>query len=260
MAETGVALYDRVVGTAMEFPWIKVDRDSFLRKEFRLYCSDRLDLIVADNPSMHVSMDLIDKIAKDVIQSERVKVSLISAATGLPSNPFAAAGLAVADMGQYTAICLKTCQELAYLYGFPDLVDENGEVSSGTVSILTPLVGIMFGVKLANEITAKLCQQIAIQAAKRLSIFALSRPGWYILAKQVAKFIGVRMSRQLALKGVTKIAPLIGSVVSGTLTYAAFGPGAERLRKQLRENSRFFKSDGYQIDTGNEEDLPDVLP
>lgn len=244
MAETGVALFERVVGTAMAVPGVKVDRSSFLRKELGAYCQysqGKLALITDGNENPRVlGIELIDEIAKSVIQSERIKVSLISAASGLPGNPLLAAGLAIADMGQYTAICMETCQKLAYLYGFPDLLDERGEVSSGTVSMLTPLIGIMFGVKEANAVTAKLCQQLAIQVAKRLPAIAFGHAGWYLLVKQIAKFIGIRMSKQLFAKGVSKVIPFIGGAISGTLTYATFGPSAERLKDQLRENSRFF--------------------
>ena len=255
MAETGVALFNRTVELAMAIPGTKVDRYSFLRKEFGHYCGDRLDLVVEGNPRDHVSMDLIDHVANNVINAERIKVSFLSAATGLPSNPALATAAAALDMQQYMATCLRTSQELAYLYGFPDLLDEYGEVSSSTITMITPLVGIMFGVKVANELTAKLCQQIVLQSAKRLSLFSLSRPGWYTLAKQVAKFIGVKMSRQLALKGVTKIVPLVGGAVSGALTYAAFGPSANRLKEQLRENCRFIVRDRPLENSDGAQDL-----
>ncbi len=176
-------------------------------------------------------MDLIDRVAKDVIQAERYKVTAISAATGLPSNPAAAAGLAVADMGQYSAICLRACQELAYLYGMPDLLDEHGEVSSATINLLTPLLGIMFGVQEAVKVTAKLCEKIAEQVVRRLPAVAFGHAGWYVLVKQS--------------KGLSKVIPLIGAAISGAMTYAAFGSSAESLRKHLEENSRFFRGEGY---------------
>ncbi len=244
--ETGVELFNRVIGIAMGVPGITVDRAAFLRREFSVYCRpEQLDLIVRDNPVRHLSMDLIDRVAKDVIQAERYKVTAISAATGLPSNPAAAAGLAVADMGQYSAICLRACQELAYLYGMPDLLDEHGEVSSATINLLTPLLGIMFGVQEAVKVTAKLCEKIAEQVVRRLPAVAFGHAGWYVLVKQIAKIIGVRMSKQLFSKGLSKVIPLIGAAISGAMTYAAFGSSAESLRKHLEENSRFFRGEGY---------------
>ena len=63
--------------------------------------------------------------------------------------------------------------------------------------------------------------------------------------KQIAKIIGVRMSKQLFSKGLSKVIPLIGAAISGAMTYAAFGSSAESLRKHLEENSRFFRGEGY---------------
>ena len=49
--ETGVELFNRVIGIAMGVPGITVDRAAFLRREFSVYCRpEQLDLILNSAP------------------------------------------------------------------------------------------------------------------------------------------------------------------------------------------------------------------
>ena len=49
------------------------------------------------------------------------------------------------------------------------------------------------------------------------------------------------MSKPLFAKTASHMIPIVGSILSGTITYVAFGPSANKLAKQLRSDSEFFK-------------------
>jgi len=51
----------------------------------------------------------------------------------------------------------------------------------------------------------------------------------------VAGYLGVRMTKDVFGKGVSKIIPGIGAATSGLLTLATFKPMAKRLKKCLSE-------------------------
>ena len=177
-------IFNTVMNNALKFPAVKVDREAFLRNAFSEYCTkEQLTQIIKQNPRAILEIDLL---AKNVIKVARLEVTAVSAATGVAGNPFAVAGLAVADMAQYVCFCLNLCQKLAYIYGFPDLM-EDGKLTPNSVNILTPFLAVMFGVS-------------------------------------GSKFI-----------------PALGALISGTITYAAFGPSANKLAEKLRYNSDFFK-------------------
>ena len=46
---------------------------------------------------------------------------------------------------------LRVVQKIAYLYSWPGLFDENGEMDDGTKSMLTLFLGIMSGVEMAGQ-------------------------------------------------------------------------------------------------------------
>lgn len=48
-------------------------------------------------------------------------------------------------------------------------------------------------------------------------------------AKKVAVMLGQKITRQTVGSAVTKVVPVLGGVVAGTLTYAAFRPIGQRL-------------------------------
>lgn len=56
----------------------------------------------------------------------------------------------------------------------------------------------------------------------------------YPLVKQVAKWIGVSLTKQSFAKGVSKFVPILGGVVSGGLTYYTFKPQAKKLMGKLK--------------------------
>lgn len=72
-----------------------------------------------------VNEKILDTIADAAIKNHTLAVTALSAASGAPSNPYLALGLAATDMSQYFAQVLMLSQKIAYIYGFPDLMDES---------------------------------------------------------------------------------------------------------------------------------------
>ena len=63
-----VSIWNKVMSSAMTVPGVKVDRESFLRKEFSLYCSaEQLDKVISIRPSEVLSKNIIDRVANSCI-------------------------------------------------------------------------------------------------------------------------------------------------------------------------------------------------
>ena len=122
---------------------------------------------------------------------------------------------------------------MIYLYGWQKLFDENGQMDDETKNLLTLFVGIMFGVNSAVGAIAKISDTVAKNIAKNLAKQPLTKGFLYPIVKQVARYIGVQTTKEIFAKGVAKIVPLIGGLVSGTITYATYKPMAIRLQKHL---------------------------
>lgn len=247
-----VTIWNKVMGAALSMPGVKVDRDDFLKKELKNYCSpEQLNLAISSRPINGVSKEIIDRIANACINSHTTKVTTISAVAGIPGG-FAMAGTIPADMAQYYWHVFVLAQKLAYLYGFPDLRDENGNLTDTASDMLTLFVGVMMGASAANQAIKGLAKEFAKQVVKRLPQKALTKTMYYPIIKQIAKWIGVKLTKDTFAKGLVKVIPILGGVISGGLTLATFRPSAKRLQHKLQEEM-FVINENYQENHNNEE-------
>lgn len=234
--ETGVELFNKVMTSAMAIPGIKVDREEFLQKELRMFCNEEQLKKALLNPVGVISLETLNRIAKACISYQTTMVTTTSVVVSLPPGPFAPVG-AVADLTQYYGHVLIIAQKLAYIYGYPDLRDEKGELSEAAMGVLTLFLGAMMGANAATKALSEISKRIAQEALKRIPQMALAKTFWYPVVKETAKWVGVKMTKSLAAKGANKIVPFIGAAVSGGLTYITFKKSAKRLQKTLKEQS-----------------------
>lgn len=236
-----VTLWNKVMAGAMSIPGVKVNRSEFLMSTLMPYCDiNQLKSIgEGHRPAEYLPMEMIDKLANGCISNHATKVTALSAAAGFPGGWTIAATIP-ADMAQYYYHVFVLSQKLAYLYGFPDLVDDNGNLSEEAQNTLTLFVGAMMGVALANEGIQKMAERFAGQVVKRLPKYALTHTVIYPIVKQVAKWVGVKVTKESFAKGIGKVIPVIGAVISGGLTYTTFKPGAKRLQKALIDSSQIM--------------------
>lgn len=229
-----ITIWDQVMATILKMPGIKVDREDFLRKELSPYCTAEELPKAIQNPVNIISQKRIDAIANACISNQTAKAVLLSAAAGLPGG-LAMAATIPADTVQYSYHTLKLAQKLAYLYGFPDLCDEKGELSEVAQGMLTTFMGVMMGAAIANDNVRKLAQLFAAQVAKRLPQQALAKTAYYPIIKQIAKWVGINLTKGAFGKIAGRVISIIGGIMAGGITLATFRPGAKRLQKKLRE-------------------------
>ena len=233
-----VEVWNKVMKAALAVPGVKVERDKFLIRELLNYnlSEEQVKQAVKERPTNIVSRDIIDKIANSCINSHTTKVTAISAAAGLPGG-LALAATIPADLAQYYWHVFVLAQKLAYLYGFPDLRDEEGNLSDTACDMLTLFVGVMMGTSIANQAIKNVSQELAKQVVKRLPQQALTKTAWYPLVKNVAKWIGIKLTKDLTAKGIGKMIPVLSACISGALTLATFRPCAKRLQRKLQETA-----------------------
>ncbi len=230
--------FESVLPKAICLPLVRIERDPFLRKELAAYCDEQtVQKAVEECPAAAgISKEVVNKIAKACITYETRKVSALSFAAGIPGG-LAMLGTVPADLVQYMGHVLRVLQKLAYLYGWQDLLDDikagDEKMSDETSNILTLFVGVMFGVNGANTAIRKISEGAARYASKTLMQKALTKGTIYPIVKKIASMISVQMTKEIFSKGVSKIIPVVGGVVSGSLTYATFRPMSERLRVHL---------------------------
>lgn len=223
-----------VLNQAIHLPGVKINRSKFLRKELQgKYSKSIIELAIRECPAAaYITREEIDCIAKSVIGYETNKVSGISFAAGLPGGAAMAATIP-ADTVQYFGFVLRIMQELAYLYGFPEIVPDESEVGSDVMNELLLFLGVMFGVQEASTGVKLLANTMSKTVAKRLAKAALTKTTIYPIVKKIASKVGIHMTKQIFANGVSKAIPLVGGLTSGGLTYVTFKSCANRLKTCL---------------------------
>ena len=246
--------WDKVMNLALSMPMVKVDRTAFLTKEFSMY--DNADQLRDKRPIDLFDAEAIERAARGVINSHLTTATVASTAAGIPGGLVMAATMP-ADIAQYYWHVLVVAQKLGYLYGWPDLLDDKGQITEGTRNVLTLFVGVMFGAQAASKLVGEIAKQVSLQAAKRLPQQALTKTMYYPVVKQVAKWIGVKMTKDTFGKSVGKAIPILGGVLSGAITAFSFKPMAEKLQKHLREEMPMMRSlnENVFFDENNIEDV-----
>jgi len=223
-----------VLGKVMSVKGVKVNREGFLRESFAKYCNDDKVMAIIEKGTFRadVSLELLDDMAKKVINRHKTMAVGASALAGIPGG-FAMLGTVPADFAQYYFHVLQVAQKLAYIYGYPDLEQDGDEDFAAYVTFF---IGVMSGVGVAAKGITDLSQMIANSALKRLPRMALTKTTIYPLVKQIAKVLGVRMTKEIFAKSIAKIIPVAGALTSGGLTLVMFSREAGRLKKSLRND------------------------
>ena len=255
---------EKILAAAIKTPGVKIRRDVFLRKELiKYYPEEIVENAIAFNPARAgIDKNRINAISKAVIDFETSKVTAISVAASLPSSAAApvAIGAATADITSYFVFILRAAQELAYLYGFDQFDFAEDNVDSETMNMLMVFLGVMFGVQGAASTLNKVANTLAAHVAKKLSQQALTKGTVYPIVKQIAAKIGIRMTKQIFADSVASAIPVMGSILSGGLTYAMFRPCCMKLRKNLMGynlcNPEFYRmqNDNETIVIDNDEE------
>lgn len=227
-------IFEQVLATASSLPMVHIDRKKFLLKELiKFYPKEKVDIAIQNNPAYAgIDISTIDKIANSCINYETNKVSSISFAAGIPGG-FAMAGTIPADITQYFAHILRILQKLIYLYGWEEILPEDGSIDDDTSNIITLFVGVMFGVNGAASTITKISASAAQKASKNIAAKALTKGTLYSIVKKIAQALGVKMTKDIFARGVSKAIPIIGGIASGGLTYITYKPMAYKLKKHL---------------------------
>lgn len=229
-----IQVWNKVLTAALQLPGVKVNRDLFLSESLQPYStSAQISEAVEKGPIGVISKDVLDDIAKDCINYHTRIATSSSTVLGMPGG-WAMVGTVPGDIIQYYYHVFVLAQKLAYIYGYPDLCDESGKFTESAANLLTVFVGVMGGVSVANKVLQELAEQLQKEVIRRLPRYALTKTAIYPFVKQVAKWIGVKLTKQTFARGVSKVVPIIGGIVSGVLTYATFKPQSKKLMKKLR--------------------------
>lgn len=243
-----------VINESLKLPFIKVDRSDFLTKTFSNKIDD-MPKLFKEGPQAFFSKEELDRIASNVINSNVLKSSSMSFASGLPGGVAIAATIP-ADMAQFYGYSLKLAQEISYVYGYQNIWTNQDELTEDAKNTLILYLGIMFGVSSAGSTIRILSNKLALQALKQLPNKTLTKHLYFTILKKVLAIFGTKLTKATFAKGVSKVIPVVGGVLSGSMNYLSLKPMANKLKDELGKSVNYTQQDFEQdIKILNEEDV-----
>ena len=215
MAKQDIAM--QVLQQVVKLPVVKVDREKFLVEKFSKEL-DRKDIptLIEQGPTALLPQESLDRVAKACIKDNVLLASGTSVLAGLPGGIVMAITIPT-DVAQFYAFSLKLAQELGYIYGFDDLWASRNELSEDAKNTLLLYLGVT----------------VAKQVIKVVNKKALTKTLWYPILEKILKIFGVNLTKGGLAKGMGKVIPILGGVISGGLTFATMKPMGERLQQEL---------------------------
>lgn len=232
--DNSIEIWNQVLRKALSIPGAHISRATYLRKELSKHFSeDVVQKAIETTPAKAgIPAAAIRSIAQSSINWHRTGVTATSFVVGIPGGWWLV-GTIPGDLTQFFWHVAVILQKLAYLHGWPDLTEEGVEPDDETLLMFTIFIGVMFGSGTAAKVLGELAERVGAQVLKRLPQQALTKWGIYNLAKQVAKWIGVRLTKQGFSRFISKAIPVVSGVISGTIAWVSFSVMSKRLRKHL---------------------------
>lgn len=245
-----------IVGTAIQIPGVKVSRHDFLCEIFKTEDEEKIEIILEKGPvEAGCTREELKKKATKLINERTLVSSGASFAAGIPGG-LAMAATIPADMLQFYGVALRLAQELAYLYGENDLWKGGILDEEKITNQLILYCGVMLGSTGAAQTVRVLSSSLAKQALKKLPQKALTKTFYYPIVKSIAKAFGTKMTKEVFAKGVSKVVPVIGGVVSGSITLATMLPMGKRLANTLDEAKFSYSQKDFEEDW---EDIVEII-
>lgn len=213
----------KALNATFKLPFIKVDRERFLRKALlSTGCtSDQIDQAIKTSPLEVLSSEELKALAMKIRRHHRTGLSALSAACGVPGGIFIFVAVPV-DTVQFFYHTFVLSQKIAYIYGFPPCMTEEEFRDMMIIAL-----GVGAGVSKAN----KAFKFVAKQAKKQL-ISQLQKHQELLLPqliREVCKALGVKLTNNTLTQIIRKGIPLISAIISAIFAYTIFTIESNRI-------------------------------
>lgn len=220
-----------IIESSLKLPFVKVDRREFLIKIFKDKVDD-YEKLIEDGPTSFFSKVELDSIADRIINKEVLASSGMSFAAGVPGGLTMAATIP-ADIIQFYGYALRLAQEISYIYGYENILDDDSQLTEEGKNTLILYLGIMLGVSVAGSTVRLLSVKFSQQLLKTLPRKALMKTMYYPVIKKVLKHFGVVVTKKTFSGAVSKVIPIIGGGVSGGINYVTLKSLSKKLKIEL---------------------------
>ena len=247
-----------IITQALKVPGVKVNREAFLLDTFKVEGKDKL-LLLEKGPisSGLISQKEVKKQAQKLCSKRTLTSSMASFAAGIPGG-FAMAATIPTDMLQFWGFNLRIAQEVAYLYGYKDFWGDDGldiEAVQGEFMLFMATMLVVGG---AASATRYVSTAVARNIATNLPKQALTKTAWYPILKNLASYIGVKLTKDKAAKSISKVVPILGGIASGAITYVTMSNMTARLYEAFDKAVEYTPQEQREDIEIMKKEMPDV--
>ena len=229
-------IFNRILAQALQVPGARVSRTEFLEKNLKYYCPPE-QIGEAVNISVRkadISGEVLERIAESLVKMHTFQVTGISTLSGMPGG-LAMVATIPADLVQYYYHVIVLAQKLAYLYGYPQFDKNDIYGDDELISHLTLFIGVMYDVDGADKALLAVSNDLAADTLARVPEETLKETSLYLLKKNIARWVGLKVTRKTFSQSVSKVIPFVSGIISGGVSYISFTPMAQNLKTTLEE-------------------------
>ncbi len=234
----------KMITSVIKKPGFKIDREAFLRTEFKDYPQEIIEDIIAKGPvEAGFAREEIREKATEIL-NKRISSSTPNSSTDNISEKNSEQANLSADILQFYSIALGAAQEISYLYGESDLW-KRGSIDSKEVKNQLMLYCL---VMLGATGAAKTVRVFASSLAKEVKKKMLTKIFYFPLIKAASKALGKDVSTKSISQGISQTIPVMGEIVSDGITLATLLPMGNRLIDALDKAHFDYSEEDYEKD------------
>ena len=233
--------FKTLMDNAIAIPGVKVRRREFLAKAFAEEEVDYVGLLTRGIAYSGCSEEMLARLADEQIKRRTNESTAVSFAAGIPGG-LALAATIPADALQSFAMNLKLVQEIAYIYGADDFWNGDEEETKKSLKVLGVMMGVLHQVEGAVEGARYLAYPYAA------NLFEDENFDFDYLLSKIGDEIMKKLAKDTAAKGLSKVVPIFGGVLSGGLTYYSMKPMNARLAKTLAQVVFHYSTENADAD------------
>lgn len=218
---------------AVDNPATRVDREQFLREIMFAYKPNMTQIEqqnFLNNPVRAIGINEINYIADKIIKNSVWKTTGLSFLAGLPGGVLGIAA-AAPDIAQNLCYYIILSQKLAYIYGV-NFYETNISSSEYRNSSALLCLGFMFDVDNVDALIQKILDSAWKNSGKEIVEYLMKTAG-YVLARKILTNLGERLAQKGASNILGKAVPIMGGLLSGSMTFASFKKSASDMQQKL---------------------------
>ena len=235
-----LSMWNSVLRLGLKMPFSKVDRERYLRRVFSKHVEneEQMAVVLNERPSAVFSDDLIERVVKKEIRRHAWWVTLVSLVCAIPPDGWLMWVLILVDFVQFQVFVFVILQKMLYIYGCKDLHAQDSLKEERSLDVMMLMISVVMIGKSQVRRLAKSAFGLAVkQVIQRFAARLMTRLVVLNFLRQMAKWFGIVLTKEMVVSGLSLLVPLICAVISGLISLWLFMPMVNKLHRHLRELS-----------------------